>query len=132
MAGGLALTVICLVALAASSVTEEKVRFVFSMNRRTDNDGSCASATPSREPGTYGCGGTASEVGTNYLPTGPSLLENCGETIRGARQFLKSATPSHTSWTAMARIRKPKMRLIAPTAPGPRRRTSGPPIIRNR
>jgi hypothetical protein len=44
MAGGLALTVMCLVALAASSVTEEKVRFVFRMNRRTDNDGSCASA----------------------------------------------------------------------------------------
>src|ERR1700730_17131889 len=45
---------------------------------------------------------------------------------------LKSATPSQTSWTAMARIRKPKMRLIAPTAPGPSRRTSGPPIHRNK
>src|ERR1035438_6606419 len=46
-------------------------------------------------------------------------------------QFWKSATPFHTSWTAMARIRKPKILLIAPTALGPRRRTSGPPMQKN-
>ncbi len=32
-------------------------------------------------------------------------------------QLLKSATPFHTNCTAIARIRNPKIRLIAPTAP---------------
>ena len=44
----------------------------------------------------------------------------------------KSAAPFHTSCTAIARMRNPKMRLIAPTAPGPRRFTNGPPSCRNR
>src|ERR1022692_3879804 len=46
-------------------------------------------------------------------------------------QFPKSATPSHTNWTAMARIRKPKILLMAPTALGPSRRTNGPPSQKN-
>jgi len=45
---------------------------------------------------------------------------------------LKSATPSHTNCTAIARIKNPKMRLMAPVAHGPRRSTSGPPRRRNR
>ena len=45
---------------------------------------------------------------------------------------LKSAAPFHTNCTAIARIRNPKMRLIAPMAPGPRRFTNGPPRHSNR
>ena len=45
---------------------------------------------------------------------------------------LKSAMPSATNCTAIAKSRKPKMRLIAPAAPGPRRFTSGPPSRRNK
>jgi hypothetical protein len=45
---------------------------------------------------------------------------------------LKSATPSHTNCTAIARIKNPKMRLMAPVAHGPSRSTSGPPRRRNR
>src|ERR1019366_7823203 len=52
--------------------------------------------------------------------------------LSGQTQFWKSATRFHTSWTAMATIRKPKILLIAPTALGPRRLTSGPPRTKNR
>ena len=45
---------------------------------------------------------------------------------------LKSATPSHTNCTAIARMKNPKMRLTAPVAHGPIRSTSGPPRRRNR
>jgi len=38
---------------------------------------------------------------------------------------LKSATPSHINCTAIARIRNPKMRLIAPAALGPSRPPAG-------
>src|ERR1039458_3720507 len=49
---------------------------------------------------------------------------------RHTSYVLKSATPSHTSWTAVASIKKPKILLMAPTALGPKRRTSGHPSKR--
>src|SRR5207302_2386425 len=49
-----------------------------------------------------------------------------------APDHLNSATPSHTNCTAIARIKNPKIRLMAPTALGPRRATSGPPNRKNR
>src|SRR5580693_7434077 len=40
--------------------------------------------------------------------------------------------PFHTSCTAMARIRKPKILLITPTAWGPKRRACGSPSHKNK
>ena len=47
-------------------------------------------------------------------------------------QLMKSAMPSVTNWTAMAKIKKPNILLIAPTALGPSLRTSGPPSQKKR
>ena len=46
--------------------------------------------------------------------------------------ILNSATPSHTNCTAIASSKNPKIRLIAPSAPGPSRFTIGPPRHRNK
>ena len=84
-------------------------------------------------------------------PLGPLRLESflCGRSPRPLRfkiffsvclclcggkdlYRLNSAMPSQINCTAIARIKNPKMRLIAPTAPAPRRSTSGPPNRRKR
>src|SRR5580658_7466372 len=70
--------------------------------------------------------------GTMVAVAGRSPFDSLGGRSATHVQFLKSATPSQTNWTAMARIRKPKILLMAPTALGPRRRTSGPPNQKNR
>src|SRR5580693_3942134 len=65
--------------------------------------------------------------GTMVGVAGRSPFDSLGGRSATHVQFLKSATPSQTNWTAMARIRKPKILLMAPTALGPSRRTNGPP-----